>query len=174
MTNNPLPTIIDSVMVTPSQKYNILIDELQTIIVETVYVARMAFIEAYHTTGTRILQDYPELDTEESYGKGITRKIARDVGKSQRMIQRSVQIARAWPDLAYLPEEEGKNISLNKLINKYLPAMSGKGNGPTTYYDGMGQPNFEYGRWRITLPQGTKLNLSDDTTLLHIIIKEGP
>ncbi len=171
MTN--LPAIVtEDITVMPSHKYDILIDDLQTIIVERVFIARMAFIEAYHATGTRILQDYPELDTEASYGKGITKKIAHDVGKSHSMIQRSVQIARAWPDLTCLPE--GKNISLHKLINKYLPALSGRGDKPTIYYDGMGDAVLEYGLWRITLPHGTKLDFRDNSQTIHTHLREGP
>jgi len=135
----------------------------------------MAFIEVYHDTGTRILQDYPELDTKESYGKGITKRIAHDLGKSQRMIQRSVQIARKWPNLSLLPE--GKNISLHKLIHKYLPKTAGESTESIIYYNGMGELKELYSPrglyWVVKLLPGTKLE-AEAGDQLHTILKEGP
>ena len=171
MTNLPAP--IQHVTVTlAQQQYRALIDDLQGIIVEGIHHARWAFIKVYHDTGTRILQDYPELNTAESYGKGITKRIALDLGKSQRMIQRSVQIARTWPDLSMLPE--GKNVSLHKLIHKYLPGPKGESDRPTTYFDGMAEA-VQTGRgWQINLPIDTELDLGGNTPIVHVIVREGP
>lgn len=169
-----LPAIIEHVPVTPTQRYQILIDDLQGIIVEGIHNARWAFIKVYHDTGMRIMQDYPELDTAESYGKGITKRIANDLGKSQRMIQRSVQIARTWPDLSLLPE--GKNISLHKLINKYLPKVAGESTRPITYYDGLATLANLHGPrgplWTAELPAGTELEGAAAGNSVHVVIQE--
>ena len=171
MTNLPAP--IQHVTVTlAQQQYRALIDDLQGIIVEGIHHARWAFIQTYHDAGTRIIQDYPELDTQEAYGKGITKQIARDLGKSQRTIQRAVQFAQMYPDLDALPF--GKNVSWHKIVNKLLPRTAGEKAEPIIYFDGMAEVVRRGRRWQINLPIDTELDLGGNTPIVHTIVREGP
>jgi len=171
LTNN-LPAIIPHVTVTRAQQYDILIDDLQGIIVEGIHQARWAFIQTYHDAGTRIIQDYPDINTQEAHGKGITRRIAHDLGKSQRTIQRAVQFAQMFPDLDAAPL--GKNASWHKIVNKLLPGSAEESTQPVTYYDGMAEA-IDRGRyWQINLPIGAQIDLEGNTPIVHTIVKEGP
>ena len=108
--------------ITEQEKYEYFIEELKSILVEGVFNANLMLIETYHAFGVRILEETADLTRKEIYGENFTKKIARDIGRSQRTIQKCVQFARKYPDLEEFLStvEEGKNISWNKIANKYI------------------------------------------------------
>ena len=60
------------------------------------------------------------------YRKGevtqLLQDLALDIGKSERVLWYAVQFYDKFPDLKMLDTlEEGKNLSWNKIITKYLP-----------------------------------------------------
>lgn len=91
------------------QTYQILIDDCKSIIVEGEFTSRWSLIECYHAVGKRISEEQ----------EVSIKKLARDIGKSERTLQRSVQFYKKYPDLALLPE--AKNVSWHHIVNKYLP-----------------------------------------------------
>jgi hypothetical protein len=99
--------------------FNHLIDDCQSIIVEAEFISRWALVEGYHLLGTRILEEYDNFEREKIYGKEITKCISLSLDKGIRTIEKAIQFARQYPDLALLPE--GKNTSWFKICNEYLP-----------------------------------------------------
>lgn len=108
--------------ITIQEKYEYLIEELKAILVEGIFEANLRVIQTYHQFGCRILEETNGLARKEHYGDGLTEKIAKDVGKSRRTIQKCMQFARKYPDLEEFLStvEEGKSISWNKIANKYI------------------------------------------------------
>ena len=102
-----------------SEWFNHLIDDCQSIIVEAEFTSRWVLVEGYHLLGTRILEEYDNFEREKIYGKEITSHVSLSLGKSVRTIERAIQFAKQYPDLALLPE--GKNTSWRKICNEYLP-----------------------------------------------------
>lgn len=104
------------------ERYQHFIEELQAILTEGVYDANLRLIETYHQFGSRIVEETENFNRAKIYGESITKRIAEDIGKSQRTVQKAVQFALKYPDLEkFLGEvEEGKTISWNKISNKYL------------------------------------------------------
>ena len=96
------------------------VEELKDILVESEFSARWTLIEAYHLVGKRILEEYPNFERAQIYGKQIASRVSESLGKSERTIERAIQFARMYPDLNLLPE--GKNVSWHLICNKYLPA----------------------------------------------------
>ena len=94
--------------------YQSLVDECKSIITEAVFTSRWALVEGYWNVGKLIREHLPQ--------KGITKALqdlAVSVGESKRTLWYCVQTFDKYPDIQKLPE--GKNISWNKLITKYLP-----------------------------------------------------
>lgn len=90
-------------------EYQLLIDDCKSIIVEGEFTSRWSLIETYHAVGKRISEE-----------KEVSiKKLARDINKSERTLQRSVQFYNKYPDLSLLPD--GKNVSWHHIVNKYLP-----------------------------------------------------
>jgi len=98
--------------------YETLIDECRQILTEHVFLSNWTLIEGYWSLGRRIDKDKHRLKRH-----AVTR-IAKDMGKSRRTIERAVQFYKKYPDLNLLPE--GKNTSWHRIVNKYLPETSGK------------------------------------------------
>lgn len=105
-----------------SEIYQHFIEELKAIICEGVYDSNMRLIETYHEFGMRILQETESFGRAKIYGEEITKRVALDIGKSQRTVQKCVQFASKYPNLqnflASVPE--GKAISWNKISNTYI------------------------------------------------------
>ena len=86
------------------------IGELKSILVEREFNSRWEIIVCYHEIGKRI--------TEEK-ATHLVKRIADDLGRSTRTIQRAVQFYKKYPTLDEL--QTGKNISWHQIVNKYLP-----------------------------------------------------
>ena len=99
---------------TTEEKYEHFVEELKAILVEGVFDANMRLIETYHLFGSRIVQ------AGSSYGGQLTKRVAENIGRSQRTVQKAVQFARDHPDLKEFLSEYGKDITWNRIANKIL------------------------------------------------------
>lgn len=96
------------------EKYRALVDEIKTTITEAVYNSRWALVEGYWNVGKLIRKCFVE-------GK-LTKQLqglAVDVEMSERILWYALQFYDKYPDLNKVPE--GKSITWNKIITKYLP-----------------------------------------------------
>ncbi len=98
--------------------YSDLIEELKALITETEFTHRWTLIEGRHQLGVRILQENDNFERAKIYGQGILQHLAKSLGKSERTLAYTVKFAKLYPDLNLLPE--GKTVSWNHIINKYL------------------------------------------------------
>ncbi len=98
--------------------YKELVDECKAIITEAVFTSRYALVEGNWQLGQRIRND----SKFQEYAKGnksSVQDLARNIGTSERTVYYALQLFDKYPDINKLPE--GKNVSMNKLITKYLP-----------------------------------------------------
>ncbi len=95
--------------------YQALIDECKSIITEAIFNSRWALVEGYHNVGKRIREESSHLSTTL-----LLQGLAVDLKMSERTLWYAVQFHDKYPDLSQVPE--GKNITWNKIITKYLPA----------------------------------------------------
>lgn len=110
-----------------SEWYEALIDECKTIITETIFTSRWALVEGYHKLGERIREDCPRHEKGQHY-QGTIGELLQGLGvklkTSETTLWYAVQFFDKYPSLDKVPE--GKNISWNKVITKYLPAPKEK------------------------------------------------
>jgi len=103
--------------------YSSLISDCHSIITEAVYISRWALVEGYHNLGKRILEEHDNFERNKIYGEKIVQGLALSLNMSSRILWYSIQFVQKYPDLTKVPE--GKNITWNKIITKYLPASKG-------------------------------------------------
>ena len=96
-----------------------LIDDCQAIVTESVFASRWALVEGHWLLGQRIEQESKKASITK-----LTASLAVALKMSERTLWYAVQFYRQYPQLDTVPE--GKNISWNKLITKYLPAPKEK------------------------------------------------
>lgn len=101
--------------------YELLVDDCKAIITEAVFNSRWALVEGYHQLGERIVTEN-NLDRKEIYGKKILSDLTKSIRVGERVLYRAIQFYEKYPDLSTVPE--GKNISWNKIVTKYLPERS--------------------------------------------------
>ena len=99
--------------------YQALVSDCQSIITEAVYISRWALVEGYHNLGKRILEEHDNFERAKIYGKKIVNDLAESLNMSSRILWYAIQFVQKYPDLNKVPE--GKNITWNKIITKYLP-----------------------------------------------------
>ena len=116
--------IIDNRELIQANWYQSLIDDCQSIMVEAEFTSRWVLVEGYHSLGLRILQENDNFEREKIYGKEITKRVSLSLGKGIRTIEKAIQFAKKFPDLAALPE--GKDTSWRKICNEYLPEHKAK------------------------------------------------
>ena len=87
------------------------LDEIQQILTEGEFTSRWSVIETYHKVGL-IINSIKRERTE------LLQTLAPKVGKSVRTLWYAAKLAEVYPDLNRLPE--GKNVSMNMIITKYL------------------------------------------------------
>jgi N6-adenosine-specific RNA methylase IME4 len=98
--------------------YQSLVEDCKAIITEAVFNSRWALVEGYHQLGKRIAAD----ENYQWHAKGnlsYLKDLSNNVGVSERRLYSAVQFYNKYPDLSKVPE--GKNISWNKILTKYLP-----------------------------------------------------
>lgn len=99
--------------------YSQLIDNLSTIKTQLVKEAREATMKVAWEMGKCILESRENL--EKNYGDKYIAHIAKDIGVSASTIRNSQKFAEKFADfeqIYLLPE--GENISLHKIVHKYL------------------------------------------------------
>ena len=104
---------------TNTEWYNTLVSDCTDIMTEAVYISRWALVEGYHNLGKRILEEHDNFERANVYGEKIVNGLAESLGMSSRIIWYAMQFVQKYPDLNEVPE--GKNITWNKIITKYLP-----------------------------------------------------
>jgi len=99
------------------QWYSQLVEDCKDIITEAVFTSRWALVEGYHQLGERI-----RLDADKKSITELLQGLAVDIKQSERTLWYAVQFYDKYPQLDNVPE--GKNISWNKLLTKYLPHVA--------------------------------------------------
>ena len=102
-------------LIKQGEQYEYIVSEIKSTIKEAVHVSRWALVEGYWTVGKLIREDFTDRHLEKQL-KGL----AGDVGVSERTLWYALACFDKYPTLDTIPE--GKNISMNKLITKYLPS----------------------------------------------------
>lgn len=98
--------------------YQSLVSDCQTIMTEAVFISRWALVQGYHDLGKRILEEHDNFERNKIYGEGIVQGLALSLNMSSRILWYAIQFVNKYPDLSKVPE--GKNITWNKIITKYL------------------------------------------------------
>lgn len=98
-------------------------EELKQLLVEAEFNSRWGLIEAYHQAGGIVLglETHPDntLRKEE-----LVQALAQKIGRGERTLWYAVKFRETYPDINVLPE--GKNISWNKVVTKYLTSPKDK------------------------------------------------
>lgn len=98
--------------------YEELVEDVNAVITEGLFHHHWILIETYHMIGERITNEEKRFK-EMGFSKGkVVKRVAEDVGRSERMIRYGIKLYETFPDLNMLPE--GKNITMRKVIDKYL------------------------------------------------------
>ncbi len=98
--------------------YDALVEECKAIIVEAKFTSRWALVEGYHLLGERIVTD----QNYQWHAKGnmsYFQDLGNKIGVSKSTLYYAIQFYEKYPDLSLVPE--GKAISWNKIVTKYLP-----------------------------------------------------
>lgn len=103
--------------------YGELVGECKAIITEATFNSRWALVEGYWQLGERISEDNSNFKRNKIYGEKIVQDLAESLGISTRTIHYALQAYNKYPNQEF---PEGKNISWNKLITKYLPEKQTK------------------------------------------------
>ena len=98
--------------------YQSLVDDCKSIITEAVFNSRWALVEGYWLLGERIVTD-ESFQRHAKGNKSSVQDLARKCQTSERTFYYAIQFYEKYPSLDTVPE--GKNISWNKLLTKYLP-----------------------------------------------------
>jgi len=101
------------------QWYSQLIEDCKDIITEAVFTSRWALVEGYHQLGERIVTDSDYNKWEQNKAGLVLQGLAKDINISERSLYYAIQFYEKYPRLDAVPE--GKNITWNKIITKYLP-----------------------------------------------------
>jgi hypothetical protein len=96
--------------------YTSLVEECKAIITEAVFTSRWALVEGYWNLGKRIEE---EVRTRPINVIQLLQDLAKSISISYRTGYYAHKTYLKYPDISTLPE--GKNITWNKLITKYLP-----------------------------------------------------
>ncbi len=98
--------------------YLTLLEDCKGIVTEAIFSHRWALVEGYWNLGKRIREDEGVQKFDHGTGK-VLQDLAKDLKISRRTIYLALAAFDKYPDLGTIPE--GKNISWNKLVTKYLP-----------------------------------------------------
>jgi len=100
--------------------YDLLVEDCKAIVTEAVFTSRWALVQGYWELGQRIRED----ENFKKYAKGNESSLtdlSKNIGVGHRDVYRAVQLHEKYPNINDIPE--GKNITWNKLVTKYLPAQ---------------------------------------------------
>lgn len=99
--------------------YQHLIEDCKDIITEAIFTSRWSLVEGYHQLGERIVTD----GNYQKAAKGNLTSLSdlsKNINVGERNLYRAIQFYDKYPLLDQVPE--GKNITWNKIITKYLPS----------------------------------------------------
>lgn len=96
------------------------IEDCKDLITEAVFTSRWALVEGYWNLGKKIREEFHLKKWTQNEAGRVLQTLANLLNISNRTIYYSLQAFDAYPDIQQLPE--GKNITWNKLITKYLPS----------------------------------------------------
>ena len=122
--------------------YQSLVSDCQTIMTEAVFISRWALVEGYHNLGKRILEEHDNFERKKIYGEKIVQDLAFSLNMSSRILWYAIQFVQKYPDLNEVPE--GKNITWNKIITKYLTTSKGQVQDTQDYIVRCPQCGLEY------------------------------
>lgn len=94
-------------------KYRELAEEIKDIITEHVFQSRWILLEGHWLVGKRIREECKNEKISE-----VTAGLAVESGVGERTLWYCIKFYDKYPDMSRLPE--GKSISWNKLVTKYL------------------------------------------------------
>jgi len=97
-----------------SDSFNSLVEDCQATLVEGFFNSHWILVEAYHQVGKRIREEQTTAPISE-----LLHNLAERTTLSERKFWYAVQLYDKYPKTDLLPE--GKAITMNKLITKYLP-----------------------------------------------------
>ena len=97
----------------PTNDYEMLVQEIDASITEAVHNSRWTLVEGYWNVG-QLIRNFRKGNVTE-----LLQDLALDLGKSERTLWYAVQFFDKYPKLDTVPE--GKAISWNRIITKYLP-----------------------------------------------------
>ena len=103
--------------------YEELVEDCTNIVKESIFSSNWALIEGYWELGKRICEEV-NFKREETYGKKILTGLSESIGVGIRDIYRAIKLYNKYPNISKLPE--GKLITWNKLVTKYLPDKAGE------------------------------------------------
>ena len=116
--DNETGEIVSDGEIVKADWYGNLLDDCKAIITEGTFNSRWALVEMYWHLGERINTDN-DMTRELIYGKKILQGLAKSLAMSVRTLYYAIQFYNKYPDMDALPE--GKNITWNKIVTKYLP-----------------------------------------------------
>lgn len=99
--------------------YETLVEDCKSIITEAVFTSRWALVQGYWEVGQRIREEEGLKKWAQKEAGRVLQDLAKDLNVSTRTLHYSLQAYDKYPNLDTIPE--GKNITWNKLITKYLP-----------------------------------------------------
>ncbi len=102
-------------IVVKDEKYLLFIDEIQNTITEAVHNSRWMLVEGYWLVGQLIRENFGKETAITTQLQGL----AVDTKQSEKTLWNALRVYDFYPSLDLIPE--GKNISMNKLLTKYLP-----------------------------------------------------
>ena len=102
---------------TTTEKYTELEEDCKAIVTESIFASKWAMVEGYWLLGQRIREDI-SLKRQDTYGKKILTDLSKSIGVGTRDLYRAIKFYDKVPDLTML--KEGKNITWNKVVTKYL------------------------------------------------------
>ena len=81
---------------------------------EGVYNSNLTLLETYHHFGSVLAQH------ERTYGDGFTKRVSKDLGKSQSTVQKCTRFATLYPDIQTLLDQYDKTLTWRRVANEIL------------------------------------------------------
>ena len=102
-----------------SDRYKLLVNDCKSTFTEAFFTSNWVIVEAYHTVGQRLREESQFVPVTD-----LVHYLAENTSVSERKLWYAVQLYDKFPDIDKLPE--GKAITMNKIITKYLPTPQPK------------------------------------------------
>jgi len=100
-------------LIKKDEKWEYVVEQIRATITEAVHNSRWMLIEGYWNVGKLLREEFGDKDLT----KTLT-ALSAEVNLSQRTLWRALACYDKYPDIQQIPE--GKSITWNRLITKYL------------------------------------------------------